>query len=93
MTSFLPATRLDAVLDSDPQETWEWLAAFDDVLHCDGPQRCIELLRKLLEHAQCRDIRINPTLNTPYCNTIARWDEPAYPGDLELEQKIMSTGI
>ena len=30
-------------------------------------------------------------LNTPYCNTIARSEEPAYPGNLEIERRI--TGI
>jgi pyruvate dehydrogenase E1 component len=30
----------------------------------------------------------SPVLNTPYCNSIPRHEEPAYPGDLELERKI-----
>src|ERR1039458_6645555 len=62
--------------------------AFDDVLHLSGPQRCSELLGKLAEHARHRQIKIQPLLNTPYCNTIVRADEPAYPGDLSLERKI-----
>ena len=84
------STRLPTVpaLDSDPQETWEWREALDAVLHGDGPRRCTELLSSLLEHARSRGVTVNPLLNTPYCNTIARPDEPAYPGDLELERKI-----
>ena len=31
---------------------------------------------------------MSPILNTPYCNTIARQDEPPYPGDLDLGRKI-----
>jgi pyruvate dehydrogenase E1 component len=74
--------------DSDPVETQEWMDAFDDVLHLSGPQRCNELLGKLHEHARHRRIKIGPTLNTSYCNTIAYVDEPVYPGDLELERRI-----
>jgi pyruvate dehydrogenase E1 component len=33
-------------------------------------------------------LKVNTVLNTPYCNTIVRADEPAYPGDLELERRI-----
>jgi len=84
--SALPPTVPD--LDSDPQETWEWRESLDDVLHCDGSRRCTELLRSLLEHARRRGVAVNSVFNTPYCNTIARSDEPVYPGDLELERKI-----
>ena len=77
------STPLPAVaLDSDPQETWEWREALDDVLHCDGPRRCTELLGSLIEHARRRGVTVNPILNTRYCNTIARSDEPTYPGDM-----------
>ena len=76
------------VPDSDPMETQEWLESLDAVLHVSGPQRCIQLLSILHEHARRRRLKIPPLLNTPYCNTIARADEPAYPGNLELERKI-----
>src|SRR5262245_20004507 len=87
--STLPlSARPESALDSDPQETWEWLQAFDDILHCDGPKRCVDLTRRLLEHARSRGVTVNPILNTPYCNTIARDDQPSYPGDLALEARI-----
>lgn len=76
------------VLDSDPQETWEWREALDDVLRCDGPQRCTELLHSVLEHARSRGVAVHPIVNTPYCNSIPPAAQPAYPGDLELEHKI-----
>ncbi len=31
-----------------------------------------------------------PVLNTPYCNTIALTDQPQFPGDLEVEQRLAS---
>jgi len=87
-TSSISVVANQLVPDNDPVETQEWMDAFDDVLHLSGPQRCSELLGKLAEHARHRQIKIQPLLNTPYCNTIVRADEPAYPGDLSLERKI-----
>src|SRR2546422_2544305 len=85
MSSLLPTV---PALDSDPQETWEWREALDDVLQSDGPRRCTELLHSVIEHARSQGVVVHPLVNTPYCNTIARPDEPPYPGDLELERKI-----
>lgn len=79
---------ISSASDSDPQETREWREAFNDVLHCVGPRRCTELLSSLLEHARRQGVTVSPIVNTPYCNTIARHEEPAYPGDVELERKI-----
>jgi len=88
MSTFPIPARPESVLDSDPQETWEWLQAFDDIRHCDGPKRCVDLMRRLLEHARSRGVTVNPILNTPYCNTITRDNQPSYPGDLVLEARI-----
>lgn len=74
--------------DSDPVETQEWLDALDAVLHFSGPARCSQLLSTLQEHARNRRLKIPLSLNTPYCNTIDRADEPVYPGDLGLERRI-----
>ena len=88
MSTFSSPARPASALDSDPQETWEWLQAFDDILHCDGPKRCVDLMCKLLEHARSHGVTVNPILNTPYCNTISRESQPDYPGDLALEARI-----
>ena len=74
--------------DRDPAETREWQDALDAVLHHSGPERCEELLNCLYAHARTRQIPIQPPLNTPYCNTIHHSAEPAYPGDLQLEERI-----
>jgi pyruvate dehydrogenase E1 component len=76
--------------DADPTETSEWLEAFDDLLRTCGKERCEELLLKLNVHALSRGLRIDPRLNTPYCNTIGPAHQPAYPGNLEIEQRITS---
>lgn len=46
------------------------------------------MLHCLLEHADKLGLRLPRRVNTPYLNTIARADEPAFPGDLELEARL-----
>jgi pyruvate dehydrogenase E1 component len=74
--------------DADPQETREWLDAFDALVHSEGRERATFLLRKLLEHARARRVPLPPVLNTPYKNSVALADQPQFPGNLELESRI-----
>jgi pyruvate dehydrogenase E1 component len=78
----------NAIEDSDPAETQDWMEALDDVLRSKGVTHCAGLVRRVLEHAWLRGMRVRAPLNTPYCNTIERAAEPVYPGDLELERQI-----
>ncbi len=74
--------------DADPRETREWLEAFDALVENEGRERAMFLLRKLLEHARARRVPMPPVLNTPYRNSIALADQPQFPGNLELEQRL-----
>ena len=74
--------------DLDPLETREWLDAFDALVAAEGRERATFLLRKLLEHARARKVKLPPVFNTPYCNTIPLAGQPQFPGNLELEQRI-----
>jgi pyruvate dehydrogenase E1 component len=74
--------------DSDRIETAEWLESLDGVRNSGGLDRCKELLRRLFDHARSLGVEVSTLLNTPYCNTIARSEEPPFPGDLELERRI-----
>jgi len=76
--------------DADALETREWLEAFDAVVQTDGRERATFLLRKLLDHARERGVPLPPVLNTPYCNTIGLAEQPQYPGNLELEARILA---
>jgi len=76
--------------DPDPRETREWLEGFDAVLQNEGPERASFLLRKLLDRARARRVRMPPVLNTPYCNTIGLAEQPQFPGNLEIEQRLAS---
>jgi pyruvate dehydrogenase complex dehydrogenase (E1) component len=65
--------------DSDRIETAEWLESLDGVRNSGGLDRCKELLRRLFDHARSLGVEVSTLLNTPYCNTIARSEEPPLP--------------
>ena len=74
--------------DEDPRETREWLEAFDSLVQAEGPERATFVLRKLMERARKLRVPMPPVLNTPYRNTIDLADQPQYPGNLQLEQRL-----
>jgi pyruvate dehydrogenase E1 component len=74
--------------DSDPQETREWLEAFDALVEAEGRERATYLLRRLLDHARKRRVQLPPVLNTPYRNSVGLVDQPQFPGNLEIEQRL-----
>jgi pyruvate dehydrogenase E1 component len=75
--------------DLDPTETREWIEALETIIENEGPDRATFVLRKLLDHARSRRVPMPPVLNTPYCNTIPLADQPQYPGNLEIESRII----
>ncbi|MEV0828772.1 pyruvate dehydrogenase (acetyl-transferring), homodimeric type [Nonomuraea rubra] len=61
--------------DLDPQETAEWLESLEAVRRAAGPERADYLLSRLA------------TSSRPI-NTVPTAEEPPYPGDLALEERI-----
>jgi pyruvate dehydrogenase E1 component len=76
--------------DVDPQETAEWLEAWDQILDEESPERARYLLDKLSARARYAGLELPPQFNTPYCNTIRPEEEVPYPGDLAMERRIKS---
>lgn len=75
--------------DIDPIETQEWLEALASVIENEGLDRARFIIDTLLADAQKLGLSTGGlSLTTPYCNTIPVEQEPAYPGDIELEKKI-----
>ena len=75
-------------IDLDPSETSDWLESLEAVLEHSGPDRVAYLVRRLLEEAQRQGARPQLPINTDYVNTIPVEEEPAYPGDREMERRI-----
>ncbi len=77
-------------LDHDPLETAEWRDAFEALAATEGPVRARHILNELARLARQRRIGWQPDLNTPYVNTIDVKDQPAFPGDLAIEERLAS---
>ncbi len=80
----------EAEVDSDPGETAEWLEALESTLHHCGPQRARFLLEQLEAHARELGVARGVQAYSAYRNSIPVEQQRAYPGDLELEERITS---
>ena len=74
--------------DPDPQETAEWRDAFDALVLTQGPTRARQILDELSRRARVQRIGWQPELCTPYVNTINVNEQPVFPGDLAIEERI-----
>ena len=77
-------------LDADPAETREWLDALDTLVASTGKERARYVMARLAEHAGALDVQTRARFNTPYCNTIAPHEQPPFPGDFTIEQRLAS---
>jgi len=71
-----------------PQETREWLDALDGVHATHGRERADFLLRKVLKRARQLQIGLPGLVQSRYINTISPEQEPAFPGDEQMELRI-----
>src|SRR5512147_1010199 len=76
--------------DSDPGETAEWRDALASLLQAAGPQRVREIMDMLSAAARSPEVGWQPALGTPYVNTIPATRQPAFPGDLAIEERLAS---
>jgi pyruvate dehydrogenase E1 component len=76
--------------DADSAETREWQEAFLAVLEQAGPERAKYLLDELVRTAHTVRLGWHPDLNSPYVNTISVDQQPAFPGDLAIEERLAS---
>ena len=74
--------------DPDPQETREWIDALQSLIANEGEARAEFLLQQLFDVARrsCRGLKFNAT--TAYTNTIPLAEQPPYPGNLALEERV-----
>ncbi len=70
-------------------EQQEWVDALADVVAERGAEGARALINRLhQEVSRAGVVLTDAALNTPYKNTIPLAEQPAYPGDIELEMKI-----
>ncbi|GAB2476398.1 alpha-ketoglutarate dehydrogenase [Comamonas humi] len=76
--------------DADPAETTEWRESFAALVSQGGDARARFMLDELVRLARTQQIQWQPDLNTPYVNTIPASAQPAFPGDLAIEERLAS---
>ena len=76
--------------DSDSQETEEWKDALRAVISGSGADRARFLLNELHQLAQVHRLNWQPSAVTPYVNTVRVQEQPPFPGDLDLEERLAS---
>jgi len=74
-------------IDSDPEETAEWQESLDEVVAAKGHERGREIMLSLLKRSKDLHLGVPMVPTTDYINTIAPENEPAFPGDEELERR------
>ena len=80
----------EAYVDVDPTETREWVDALEGVIREGGAERALFLLDELEDIMRHRGLRSLAQPYSAYRNTIPVDRQGAYPGDLELEERITS---
>lgn len=75
-------------VDSDPTETAEWLESLDGVVEASGHQRGREVMLNLLRRSKELHLGVPMVPTTDFINTIAPENEPAFPGDEEIERRF-----
>ena len=74
--------------DTDPAETREWLDALATLVREGGAERARFVLSALQDEARRHALAWQPARQTPYVNTLALHEQAAFPGDLEIEQRL-----
>ena len=87
--SFLPH-HPELNTDNDPGETNEWLEAFTSLLKSQGTDRAHYILDALHTLSSKLGVKWSPNLVTHYINTITVEEQPSFPGDLAIEEKLGS---
>ena len=84
---------MNAKPPADPaieQDRKEWLEAIENIREQYGPDGVGSILASLREWSErnCSAGSPPPAFNTPYLNTIPVAQQPDYPGDREIEQRL-----
>lgn len=85
-------SRADAITqqDPDPVETQDWVEALESLTEVDGRARAQFVLGRVQDHARLLGVTTAGLPYSAYRNTIPLTRQPAYPGDLEMEERITS---
>lgn len=76
--------------DPDPTETQEWIDALEGLAGAAGAERAQFVVNAVQDHARRLGVTTSDLPYSAYRNTIPLAQQPSYPGDLSMEQRITS---
>ena len=76
--------------DPDPAETAEWIEALEALAEAGGRERAQFVLAQVQDHARRLGVTTSGLPYSAYRNTIPVARQPAYPGNLELEERVIA---
>src|SRR5919202_3900146 len=76
------------LVDTDPDETQEWVDSLDAVIDHAGQGRARYVLLRMLERSREQQVGVPSLRSTDYINTIPPEREPWFPGDEDVERRI-----
>ena len=85
---------IDSLQNEKFEKEWaielnEWTESLQAIKDNYGNRQVKDLLASLQQFALSQGVSLGgATLNTPYRNTIPISEQPAYPGNIDLEQRI-----
>jgi pyruvate dehydrogenase E1 component len=79
-----------ALVDTDIEETRDWIESFDSVIRIQDSTRALFLLQRLQEHAKELGLLAAVAPYSAYRNTVPLERQGPYPGDLVLEERLTS---
>ena len=74
--------------ETDPAETAEWVDAINSVIAFEGTGRADDILEHVVATARLAGANLPFAANTAYINTIPVSEQPPYPGNRELENRV-----
>ena len=80
----------ETAADSDAQELAEWCEALQSLVSHAGAERARQILDAVTSIARDPVIGWQPTYGTPYINTVPVEQQPPFPGDLAVEERLVS---
>ena len=78
------------ILDTDPQETQDWVDSISALIEEKGNQRTHFIIEKLVDYCRRNGIKIPFSPYTEYVNTISIKNQQSYPGNRSIERRIKS---
>ena len=73
---------------NDHDELHDWIDGLENLVLFNGKENASKLIKDFLTYVQNKGLLDDNFLKLPFLNSISEYEENAYPGDWEIEEKI-----